>query len=182
MKKHQHPERDNSRRIIEFRQHAFLLLTQYTQVEIAEKLDVDKTNFNKYYNDPDTKPGPEFLNKFDAVFGEEVIALIDYLKTYKKREHQVSEPLDEYVASGLVHNYIESLKDQIGTLKSDKEFYKGFYKDEIAFYQHLILKHLPENTPGKTEAQVSEDFSVRIFTPEQETGKSDENELKEGDR
>jgi len=81
----QHPERDNGKRIIRFRQHAFLLLsTQYTQVEVALKLGIDKTHFNKYYNDPETTPGTPFLNKFDEVFGAEIKALSHYLKTYKK--------------------------------------------------------------------------------------------------
>jgi hypothetical protein len=170
----QHPEKDNSKRIISFRQNVYLLLLAgYTQVEIANKLDITRDNFNRYYKDPAIFPGPKFLDKFDEVFGEDILRLRDYLKMYKKGNFpNAEEPLDEYVLSGLANNYIESLKDQIVTLKSDREF----FIDQISFLKNLITRHLPENAPEKPEGEVAGNFSVRIISPENEAGQSESGE------
>ncbi len=175
------PVRDQGQRIIRFRQYAFLLENIYTQVEIAEMLGVKKENFHKYYLDPDTSPGIKFLNKFDEVFGGKIKILIDYLKTYNKGDLSLVEeqPREEYLRSGPLNDYIESLKDHIRTLKDDREISRidrEADRGQIAFLQHLINRHLQNNVPEKTERQVSGDFNVKIVEPENEPGESDKNE------
>ena len=167
----QHSDKDNSKRILLFRQNTYLLtLAGYAQVEMANKLDVTRDNFNRYYKDPAIFPGSKFLDKFDEVFGEDLLRLKDYLKMYKKGKFpNVEEPSDEYILSGLANNYIESLKDQIVTLKSDREF----CIDQISFLKDLITRHLPEDAPGKPQGEVAGNFRVRLVQPENEAGQSD---------
>ncbi len=170
MEELQQPGKDNIKRIISFRQKAYiLLLAGYTQVEIANKLDITRDNFNRYYKDPAIFPGLKFLDKFDELFGEDLLMLGDYLKMYRKGNFpNAEEPLGEYETPGMLHEYLEALKDHIKTLKGEAETYKG----QISFLQHLITRQLPELTPETTEEPIHE--NPTNVPPGDEASRSDD--------
>ena len=138
---------------------------------MADKLDVSRDNFHRYYKDPAIFPGLKFLDKFDEVFGEEILKLRDYLKMYNKGNFpNAAEPSDEYQTTGILHEYLEALKDHIKTLKGEAETYKG----QISFLQHLITMELTEPTPETAEDPIPE--NAALVQPENEAGQSDETE------
>ena len=135
MSEAKNPEHDNSKRIIQFRHHAYLLQFYYKQSAIATKLGFDRSNFNSYYNG-DKTPGIDFLDKFDQVFGPEIRLLIEYLKNFNKEDIIISEGNfhNRYAQPGYQEEYTQALKDHNETLKADVTSYRG----QIDFLQYII--------------------------------------------
>lgn len=148
------PERDHGKRIIRFRQHAFLLHTRYSQTAIAARLGATKENYNKYYNDPQVYPGIKFLDKFDETFAEEVRKLIDHLKMYHEEDIPLAADTSyQYLKSGYLEEYIQALKDQIDILKKDVAAGRG----DIEFLKYVIRQQEDADNIGEQAASSETD-------------------------
>jgi len=122
-------------RIKKFRRDLERLKEKYNNNDIAKKLDFDSGNLSSYGSedeDSNKNPGEDFLNKFYAVFGEEIKQL-GYFSERSEDDEQHSK-IDEtqftYKRKGA--------RELIDVLKSDNEFLRTRFDDIVKSNQGLV--------------------------------------------
>lgn len=108
----------NTKEIEQFRKDAKLLLSQYRQVEISEKLAMDNGNFSNYYNG-NKFPSRNFLKKFNETFGEEIKELITKISHTDSRYplSPLQEPKQDHPNPDFRDDHILTLKNHTQKLQ-----------------------------------------------------------------
>ena len=155
----------NIKEIETFRRDVTLLLSKYSQVEIAEKLGMDRANFNNYYSGS-KKPGRNFLNKFNEVFGEEVKKLT--ANTLIADSHDifsiVEEPSQDYLRLDYRDDHIKTLKSHTETLQKIIENYQKVIEGNLSVL--LITVQSINNHQDADGKFMRESLTILLEKPE----------------
>lgn len=113
-------KRASKERILQFREDIRNLRKRYSNLELAQRLNMDAANLSSYYTGSSKNPGVEFLDKFDKTFNNEM----EEINNEKNRPTEISPydpeaiPPPKIDDPAAVYQLYQDREDHMLTLKT----------------------------------------------------------------